>query len=372
MLYSPHLLKSKFISCLSCFFFLTINSAAETQLALEEVFVTAEKRTENVQAIPAAITTFSAEMIHDMGISELAVIEGLTPGLGFSSFSLGQPQLYIRGIGSNEDSAGGDASVVIYLDGLVRALGILAPEGDWAWLQGVAKRCRAEARTRKPKAARLRESRELFELGLQLMDDAGVASPLAWKQAVRFRDGLMIALLAARPLRLANFAGLQIDRHLVRAGGDFWLMLSPDETKTHVHIELPIPRVLNPYLERYLEEHRRTLSVGRTSPFLWLTHDARPLRPPAVYKAIVKRTRKAFGRSVNPHLFRDCAATSLAIEDPEHVRAASALLGHTSLASTTKYYNQATTLSASRQHTRAVMALRRSRGSRRSAEWRPL
>lgn len=265
-----------------------------------------------------------------------------------------------------------DTTVIMYMDGLARALGILAPEGDWAWLQGVARRCRAEARTRKPKAARIRASRELLELGVQLMDDAGVASPLAWKQAVRFRDGLMIAVLAARPLRLTNFAGLQIDRHLVRIGDDFWLMLSPEETKTHVHIELPIPKALQPYLEHYLEEHRRTLSIGRTSPFLWLTHDGRPLRPHAVYQAIVKRTRKAFGLSVNPHLFRDCAATSLAIEDPEHVRAASALLGHASLASTTKYYNQATTLSASRQHTRAMMALRRGKGRRRSAEWRPL
>ena len=27
-----------------------------------------------------------------------------------------------------------------------------------------------------------------------------------------------------------------------------------------------------------------------------------------------------FGHALNPHLFRDCAATSIAIEDPDHVR----------------------------------------------------
>ena len=34
------------------------------------------------------------------------------------------------------------------------------------------------------------------------------------------------------------------------------------------------------------------------------------------YKGLRKRTTARFGHTVNPHLFRDCAATSIAIEDP--------------------------------------------------------
>jgi hypothetical protein len=34
--------------------------------------------------------------------------------------------------------------------------------------------------------------------------------------AVRYRDGLMIALLACVPLRLSNFVGLEIDRDLIK------------------------------------------------------------------------------------------------------------------------------------------------------------
>jgi hypothetical protein len=41
------------------------------------------------------------------------------------------------------------------------------------------------------------------------------------------------------------------------------------------------------------------------------------------------QTKRAFGRPINPHLFRDCAATSIAIHDLEHVRIATSILGHT-------------------------------------------
>jgi len=40
----------------------------------------------------------------------------------------------------------------------------------------------------------------------------------ACKRALTFRDGLIIALVAARPLRRRNLAGLILDRTLVRRG----------------------------------------------------------------------------------------------------------------------------------------------------------
>jgi integrase len=49
-------------------------------------------------------------------------------------------------------------------------------------------------------------------------------------------------------------------------------------------------------------------------------------------------TRTRFGHPVNVHLFRDCAATSLADEHPEYMRVAADLLGHRSFATTQRYY----------------------------------
>jgi integrase/recombinase XerD len=78
----------------------------------------------------------------------------------------------------------------------------------------------------------------------------------------------------------------------------------------------------------------------------------------AIYFRIMKLTEKKFGHIVNPHLFRDSAATSIAIEDPEHVRYTMAVLGHGSLTASEKHYNQAGSLEASRRLQRHVLELR--------------
>ena len=56
---------------------------------------------------------------------------------------------------------------------------------------------------------------------------------------------------------------------------------------------------------------------------------------------IVAHTRAAFGQPVNPHLFRDAAATTMARDRPAQVRLTAPLLGHRSFATTERYYNLA-------------------------------
>ena len=64
------------------------------------------------------------------------------------------------------------------------------------------------------------------------------------------------------------------------------------------------------------------------------------------YDRIRQLTAAAFGAAVNPHLFRDAAATSLAIQDPAQVRIAAQILGHASFATTERHYNLARSLDA--------------------------
>lgn len=74
--------------------------------------------------------------------------------------------------------------------------------------------------------------------------------------------------------------------------------------------------------------------------------------------SIKSRTKTAFGHAINPHLFRDCAATSFATDDPEHVRCIAPLLGHTRMAMSEKYYNQASMLTAVRTFSVTIMKIR--------------
>ena len=77
-----------------------------------------------------------------------------------------------------------------------------------------------------------------------------------------------------------------------------------------------------------------------------------------IHTRVCRRTEERFGHPINPHLFRDAAATSIAEQDPEHVEMIKAILGHTSLATSQAHYNHANSLEASRRLQRVVAELR--------------
>lgn len=79
----------------------------------------------------------------------------------------------------------------------------------------------------------------------------------------------------------------------------------------------------------------------------------------ALANRIRKHTMRAFGASIPPHWFRDAAATSIAIEDPRHVRDAHQVLGNT-LATMERHYNQARNIEASRRYRMMIADLRAS------------
>ena len=136
----------------------------------------------------------------------------------------------------------------------------------------------------------------------------------------RYRDGLMLVCLAYRPLRLANFIGLELGRHLQRRGTGWWLEIPAAETKTRRAIALPFPAPLVPALEEYLAYWRPQLAPpghGSPCPALWLTEQNRGISPSHAHRRITRHTRAAFGRSVNPHGFRDAMATTVTIDSPE-------------------------------------------------------
>jgi site-specific recombinase XerD len=212
------------------------------------------------------------------------------------------------------------------------------------------------------KRGRLRPAAELLALGQQLMAEAEAAAEWSARaRAVHYRDGLMIGLLAHRPLRLGNFAAIRLGQQLVRQAGGTWLVFSAAETKTRQPWEAVFPAVLLPALARYLDHHRPVLLRGEAgsapeeTEALWVSEIGTQLEAGALGRRIRIHTARAFGAALPPHWFRDAAATTIAIEDPRHVRDARHVLGHASLATTERHYNQARSLEASRRH-QAVLA----------------
>ncbi|WP_317929464.1 TonB-dependent receptor [Halioxenophilus sp. WMMB6] len=87
--------------------------------SLEEVVVTAQKRAQDMQDVPIAVTAMNAEMLKEAGITNVNDVAVRTPGFSMGEFNPTQPQLYIRGIGSNGDgAANGEQSVAMFVDGI--------------------------------------------------------------------------------------------------------------------------------------------------------------------------------------------------------------------------------------------------------------
>jgi len=84
--------------------------------ALEEVIVTAERRAQDAQDVPIALTIIGGSEISPSGISSISDVALKTPNLTFTQFNIGEPQLFLRGLGTTIDSAGADPTVSVFID----------------------------------------------------------------------------------------------------------------------------------------------------------------------------------------------------------------------------------------------------------------
>jgi iron complex outermembrane receptor protein len=97
---------------------------------LEEITVTAQKRTENLQQVPIAISAFSAEALQQKAITSVDQLSKLSPNVNLDAgtpFSGSDTVLsaYIRGIGQDDFAFNLDPGVGVYVDGvyLARSVG---------------------------------------------------------------------------------------------------------------------------------------------------------------------------------------------------------------------------------------------------------
>lgn len=259
-------------------------------------------------------------------------------------------------------------TVVSQIASLYSIIHALNPVGDYAWLKRISLNLATRAVARRNKAVLVVGSDELVGLGIQIMADAArEGDPI--EIAVRRQSGLMIALLALIPLRKSNFASIEIGRHLRTIGEMAFLVFPGTEMKNHEPLRAPVPPELMPALRRHLEVDRPVLAavtskLSRRRPpgdALWLSRCGSALHKATIYNLITDLTRAHFGHAIHPHLFRDCAATTIAEEDAAHVGIIPAVLGHTCDETSARHYNHACGYEAARRHQQVLSALRGAR-----------
>jgi site-specific recombinase XerC len=250
-----------------------------------------------------------------------------------------------------------DTSVASTLHKLRLFLGLIRPERDWSWLKIIARRIDAQATPRRDRSQGV-TSAVLFALGVQLMaeaeNSARVAGRITKEDALTYRDGLIIALLAAVPLRKRTFAALTINQHLVKIG-DCWMLDIPGaDTKTRRRLEFPVPHALTDYVNLYLADFRGAITGANKHQGFWPSAKGQPMSGGAIYDAVRRRTMDRLGLPVSLHRFRAAAGNLWSISDPKNVRGVRDLLGHANFATTDKHYITAQSRLAGRALAKAL------------------
>ena len=98
----------------------------ETNSGIPDIVVTAQKRSENVQDVPIAISAFTADTLKERAVTSISQLSAIAPNVNLDagtpfSGSTAVLSAYIRGIGSDDFAFNIDPGVGIYLDGVYLA-----------------------------------------------------------------------------------------------------------------------------------------------------------------------------------------------------------------------------------------------------------
>jgi len=94
--------------------------APENQKTIEEVVVTAQKRAQNLQDVPIAVTAIGEDTLQANRVTNVMDLTGLAPGLvtRTNPGNLGSPSLVLRGVFASAAQPSQDRQISIYVDGV--------------------------------------------------------------------------------------------------------------------------------------------------------------------------------------------------------------------------------------------------------------
>lgn len=84
---------------------------------LEEVVVTASRRSEVLRDVPTAVSAYGGDRLREQQVNSLTDVSTISPNIQISSFAT-NANIAIRGIGNSQVGAGADAGVAVHVDGV--------------------------------------------------------------------------------------------------------------------------------------------------------------------------------------------------------------------------------------------------------------
>ncbi len=93
------------------------SSDVQTELEPAEILVTAQRREQNIQDVPIAISAFGGERLQELGISSVDELTQFVPGAElFDDRGSGQPSWVIRGVGLADFNSNNTPTAAVYYD----------------------------------------------------------------------------------------------------------------------------------------------------------------------------------------------------------------------------------------------------------------
>ena len=168
--------------------------------------------------------------------------------------------------------------------------------------------------------------------------------------AVTMQIAVAIGILQSAPLRIANLAGLRLDRHLVRPGGprSLWQIDIPSqEVKNDQPLVHELPRRVTTLVDHYLRRFRPALAAPGNNYLFPVGSTHKGLH--GLSQQIRGVLADWVGIDMTPHQFRHFAGRVMQQHSPGAFAAIAQLLGHKDVRTTIAYYAELDTLSAGRQ-----------------------
>jgi iron complex outermembrane recepter protein len=93
------------------------STPAEQQSGIGDIIVTAQKRDENLQSTPVAVSSFDGDALVQVGVTDLRAVQNITPGARFQQQGA-TTQVFLRGVGSNLDFGNVEPVVAFSMNGI--------------------------------------------------------------------------------------------------------------------------------------------------------------------------------------------------------------------------------------------------------------